>query len=122
MWIHRARTPPLLVEALFEANTLSEPLENCFGVSADVRLITEADLSRISENSPDQWWKAFYKRYPRSQGVMKLSRVVFDASLTRALVYAGNQIGSLEGKGFVVLLRREPEGWRVEAQVALWDS
>lgn len=67
-------------------------------------------------------WKQFYATYPKSQGVMTLSRVGFNTETDQALVYVGNQSHYLAGTGYYVLLAKEDGVWVVQDQVMAWIS
>jgi hypothetical protein len=67
-------------------------------------------------------WDAFYQRYPNAQGLMRLSRVGFNATMDQALVYVGNQSNYLAGAGVYYLLRKEDGTWRVVGEVMTWIS
>ena len=67
-------------------------------------------------------WDAFYQRYPNAQGIMRLSRVGFNADMTQALVYVGNQSHYLAGAGVYYLLAKEDGTWRVVGEVMVWIS
>jgi hypothetical protein len=69
------------------------------------------------------FWRAFYQRFPRSQGLVTFSRVGFNAARTQAVVLVTRGCGGLCGMGNVVLLDRDPAGrWRVVRSDMLWIS
>lgn len=84
-------------------------------------LLTAAEMHSFFEPSAGGW-DAFYARYPESQGIMELSRVGFNAEMTQALVYVGNQSHWLAGAGFYYLLAKEGGTWKVVGQVMVWIS
>jgi hypothetical protein len=67
-------------------------------------------------------WGKFYLKYPKSQGIMSLSRVGFNRGLDRALVYIGNQSGGKTGVGYYVFMVKQDGGWQVNGRTAAWVS
>lgn len=107
-----------------EANKDELELENRFGLPLGVNLLDE-ELEHyffVDHKLDRTGWDLFYKAFPRSQGLMGLSRVSFFQGGERALVYIENQRYWLGGQGYLVLLRREGSGWRVEGKSLLWLS
>ena len=61
----------------------------------------------------DGWnWEGFYKRYPRSGGILQVSAVGFNKDKTRAIVYSGASCGSLCGSWSFHLLEKMDSGWK----------
>ncbi|NCN39355.1 MAG: hypothetical protein COY38_04110 [Candidatus Aenigmarchaeota archaeon CG_4_10_14_0_8_um_filter_37_24] len=102
-------------------NTQNYPLENSFNIKAKVILISQVDFDRIFRPDIDGW-EQFYKIYPKSQGIMTLSRVGFNKEKDQALVYAGNQAHYLAGRGYYVLLTKENDIWGIKKDVMTWIS
>ena len=72
---------------------------------------------------PMRFWRAFYRRFPGSVGLVTFSRVGFNAARTQAVVSVTRMCGGLCGTGEVVLLDRDPAGrWRVVRSDMLWIS
>ena len=67
-------------------------------------------------------WKTFYRRYPRSNGYMRLSRVGFNQTLDEALLSTAWMSGSLSGEGGYVLLRKKDGRWNIATSVVTWVS
>jgi hypothetical protein len=99
-----------------------------------VAIISEAEYDRIFSvglaKNPDSGklvkgttgWEEFYQLYPKSQGIMSLSRIGFNPSKTQAIVYVGNECGGLCGIGDFFLLRKESGKWRIQTQLNAWIS
>jgi hypothetical protein len=68
------------------------------------------------------FWNAFYKKYPRSAGIIAVSNVGFDDTLTVALIYYEHTYGLLGGGGGYLLLRRDDRGWHIERVLGGWES
>jgi hypothetical protein len=96
-------------------------LKDLFDVSKEIVLISEEKLLRIFDEGGGGW-EEFYDLYPSSQGVLLLSRVGFNADMTQAFFYAGNQSHGLSGAGYYILLVKEKGEWVVQDQVMIWIS
>ncbi len=101
-------------------NEQSYPLKDFFDIRGTVILISEEKLRKIFQGEFD--WLEFYVYYPFSQGIMTLSRVGFNAEMDQALVYTGNQSGSLSGAGYYVLLTKEEGNWTIQDDTIVWVS
>ena len=82
----------------------------------------EASLSRIFDQSLGNAWKQFYKEYPNSTGLTRISRVGLDDDSGQALFYLSVTPAGLGGAGFFILLRRHFGVWRVLASKVAWVS
>jgi len=117
--------PVDLISRLFQENRASIAVEDRFHLPVTVALVHEREVEALfpgDESRMRRGWPLFYARYPGSQGLLTLSRVVYDEQRALALVYAANQCDDLAGAGLVVLLRREPGKWLVLRSVRLWVS
>ena len=81
-------------------------------------------FTRNDEHPTDLWdnWDRFYEEYHDSQGIMRISRVGFDANGSQALVYVGNTQHDLVGAGYFVLLVRKADTWVVHSKELTWIS
>ena len=83
----------------------------------------EASLARIFDRqSLGAAWKQFYKEYPNTTGLTRISRVGLDDSSAQALLYLSVTPAGLGGAGFFILLRRHFGVWRVLASKMAWVS
>lgn len=101
--------------------------DRSYPLSPDLTLPSQHVLLSVTEeqalfSAEGGGWEAFYQRYPNAQGVMRLSRVGFNAAMTQAVVYVGNQSHWLAGAGFYYLLTKENGTWRVTGEVMVWIS
>lgn len=71
---------------------------------------------------PEAGWERFAARFPRADGVIRLSRVAFSTDGDWALMYYDVQCGLTCGGGSYLGLRRDGDTWRVVADVNLWAS
>ncbi|MGB7207176.1 MAG: hypothetical protein WBD27_00815 [Pyrinomonadaceae bacterium] len=65
-------------------------------------------------------WKAFYKKYPGSQGYLQFSRVGFDDKKEFAIVEFAYTKGCLEGEGHLLILRSVDGQWKIVIDAHLW--
>jgi hypothetical protein len=97
-------------------------LEKLFDLKAKVALISADEVEQFFGRGGG-WWEAFYKRYPKSQGLLTLSQVGFNAEKNQALVYVGNQRGGLDGGGsYILLTREEDDDWVIADSAGMWIS
>jgi hypothetical protein len=102
-----------------ERNAAQVPLENQFGLPGGVTLIAGAELDTLFDEDGGGW-KAFFRRFPGSAGVVGLSRVGFTADSSLALVYIERGCGPDCGGGFRVVLERDGERWSPRDITPLW--
>lgn len=84
-------------------------------------ILLEQDEYRWPEQ-PARSDSRVYDKYPRCQGVTLLSRVAISADGTMAAVSASTNRAFLFGYGYIYLLRKEPNGWKVVAEKLTWIS
>ena len=109
-----------MIDDFHAKNKTRVPLKDSFTVSSKRVFITDEDLKTILKDRLD--WKAFYEKYPNSQGVMTLSNVGFDAETKRAFVYVANTRGSMNGVGLYIVLEKQDGVWRVKEKATGWMS
>ena len=108
-----------LVQRFINLNGETMILENRFEVAVPILLIPR-DSARAVLSAGG--WAHFYRRYPNSQGLLELSRVVFGHDSTSALVYAGNIYGIVDGAGYYLLFNRTGAGWLLVGSALTWVS
>lgn len=109
---------PDLIEDFVLANQRPAELSERLDLDVEYALIGNAALNGVLA---DGGWTGFYDRFPAAPGVLRLSRIGFNAQLTRALVVIEQLCGSECGGGRLVLLERTGEGpWQVSAGELLW--
>lgn len=67
-------------------------------------------------------WDEFYRRYPESGGIVKVSRVGFNHARTQALLTLSHLRADEAGSGWIALMEREADQWREVRTVSLWIS
>ena len=91
-----------------------------FGDSLSVVLLSEQEHDSIFDPI-DSGWERFYAKYPRSGGIIELSRVAFDSAKTKALLYCGTIFDHGKGGiGYYILLKKRDGKWIIEKKVMAW--
>ena len=109
------------VEDFLARNQSSVKLaENAFDAKGDVDVASRKDLP--STDDPDKYWADFYRKFPRSRGLIALSRPGFDTDRKYALVYFHVACGNLCGERGYALLRFIGGRWIVVRRVVTMMS
>jgi hypothetical protein len=103
-----------------KANQQSYLLERQFDLPVSYILISEKEKNDIFQSG--RGWDDFYKKYPASQGIMSLSRVGFNSQEDQALVYIGKEENWEGGRGYIFLLIKENNVWKIKREVIAWIS
>ncbi|HVP57273.1 MAG TPA: carboxypeptidase-like regulatory domain-containing protein [bacterium] len=101
------------------SNTGAYPIESRFTLSVPVALLSAEQLSEILH---DGGWELFHQDFPQAPFVANLSRVGFNASGDRALVYYSTYCGYLCGGGDFYLMTKANGTWSVENHIPAWTS
>ena len=91
----------------------SHKLSNLFKLPVKYVLVDKKDDEKLFQKGGGGW-NAFYKKYPRSPGIIGLSRVGFNKPMSQALLYVRVWCGGLCGEGTWVILAKEKEGWAIQ--------
>ena len=102
-------------------NAQPHRLNTSFNLSVNYVLISKDEEDDLLYRRADGW-VAFYKKYPKAQGILTISRVGFNPEMNQALVYVGNQSGPKTGAGYYVLLARENGTWIIKKRYGAWLS
>jgi len=79
-----------------------------------VILLKREELKAIFSVGPGQkqnGWDRFYAKYPKSPGIITISRVGFNRRGDMAMVYVGSQSHYLAGAGQIHVLRKQDGKW-----------
>jgi hypothetical protein len=101
------------------ANFRHEKLSDKFPVG--IRYLGVEDYRRIFVHDPDESWDNYRATY-KDKYYLELSRVGFDASMSRALVYFGIHCGDTCGSGEVYYLVKTDGRWIILGWYTLWVS
>lgn len=82
-----------------------------------VVLLSRSELDSIfsigHKQKPDGWDR-FYAKYPKSPGIITISRVGFNRRGDMAMVYVGSQVHWLAGSGRIYVFRKQGGKWEGE--------
>jgi hypothetical protein len=67
-------------------------------------------------------WIGFRRAFPNGAGIVTLSRVGLSSDGRWAIVYGGQQADWLAGAGYIYVLHRDPDKWRIRRQLNVWVS
>jgi len=110
----------LLVEDYKNKNAMPYKLENKFSIPQTVILISRGELNKLFNN--EKGWDAFYEKYPKSSGIIYISRVGFNRNQTQAILSFGYQAGWVWGKYYRIFLTKEEGKWIVKEEVLMMVS
>lgn len=102
-------------------------LANRFALKIPYSLVNFEELKSIfpleeGKTLDMECWNRFYKKYPKSHGIIGFSRVGFNSKKTQALVYAANQSNFVGGSGRFFVLSKQTGHWEVREEVVVWLS
>lgn len=102
------------LQGIRDAAAMARAMPRFTGLVVPVELASSEELAVLRrDRNPDEYWRAFYERYPDSPGLVQFSSVGFDPSREQALVYVHRSCGGRCGSGRYVLLSRSGEQWDV---------
>jgi hypothetical protein len=97
-------------------------LQRRFHLRTKYLLVTSADLKQLITDDDIHGFDLFWKKYPKSTGLLTLSRVAFNATKTRAFLSASNICGPLCGYGYTFVLEKQNGAWKITDEKQLWIS
>lgn len=97
--------------------------KNLFSKNLNVKLISAQELNKILATKKKNWnWKRFYKNFPGSNGVIKLSKLYYNKDKSKLAFYYSNNAGSLRGGGYILLMENLENDWKVKLWITIWES
>jgi hypothetical protein len=90
-------------------------------IGINYRLVSAEEIKGYFDER-GRGWEAFYKKYPKSSGLIVFSRVGFNAQHNEAFVYVGHSCGGLCGSGGYVSLKKLGAGWVIQKSEGVWVS
>lgn len=103
-------------------NSHGSYLEDAFIQSNNYRttMITDQDIKEMRKAG--FFWAIFNTKYPRSYGMIELSRVGFDSIKTMGMLYIGHQWGRLAGRGYLMKFKKIEGRWVLTNKESVWLS
>jgi hypothetical protein len=87
-----------------------------------VKAISDKKLNQIFKPKNDNW-SVFYEKFPKSNGLIEVSEIVFDTEKRYCLFYLGNYIGTLNGYGCYLLIDlKAPKNKMIIKNFQVWVS
>jgi hypothetical protein len=117
----RTMTDPDAVDDFYSRNNQPESVANQLALPLEYKLISSEELRHYSQDEGGSWG-AFSKKYPKSSGLIAVSRVGLSRNGERALVYVERYCGPLCGTGKYFSLQKRDGSWRVLQEYMRWIS
>jgi hypothetical protein len=111
-----------LFENLRAKNRESVSLKRRFNIRHDYVLLNESDLAAFFTAKDTEGWDYFYEKYPNSSGYLSLSRVGFDTTFTKAIIFIEQSCGTLCSSGDYILFEKIDGKWREVDKFNCWIS
>jgi len=112
-----------LVANLVAANAEAYDLAPRFAFEVPVVLVSWGEYGTLSRELEDQeCFEVVQERFPHPQfqGWFRLSRLGFNQAMDQALLYVESYV--CNGAGFVVLMEKQHNTWRMTARALVWLS
>jgi len=112
-----------LVDNLVAVNTEPYDLAPRFAFEVPVVLVSWREYETLSKELEEQkCFETVRERFPHPefQGWFRLSRVGFNQSMDQALVYVESYV--CNGAGFIVLMEKHSDIWKMTAYTLVWVS
>lgn len=107
----------------FNENKTITAIKNLYTDTAKFTLLTTTKLNSIfSTKDRGINWENFYKQYPHAPGYNLISKIKYNSTNDLALVYIENYCGRLCGSGYLILLQRQKDNWKVVNTDLMWVS
>jgi len=87
-----------------------------------VLLLGRSSLDPLPRPDPDKYWTAFYEKFPGTNGLISLSAVGYSADGNRGVLMVDVGCGGLCGNGYIVVVTRERDEWRIAHIQNTWVS
>jgi len=110
------------IDDFIAKNRRAYPIRDRFSLDLKRLVLTRDESREIFGEDAFAGWEEFYRRYPQSNGIIRLSRVGLDDSRTQAIVFVAHWRGSLDGAGYYLILVKQEGAWVVQSAVGIWIS
>ena len=121
------RVPSELIRDFCDKNAKPQAVWPELGSRLNVRLLSRAELHSFfsaKAREKSDGWARFYVKFPKSPGIVSISRVGFTHGGDMAMLYVGSQRHWMTGSGQIHVLRKRAGKW-VEEPVSIgpiWES
>ncbi|MBN2319857.1 MAG: hypothetical protein JXR49_12295 [Acidobacteria bacterium] len=95
------------------------PVNPSINFNLSHKLISIEELNRIYNAGS---FREFYRKYPSSRGLVRLSRVGINHDMDQALFYFAQEYSEGGGEGFLILLEKKDREWGMVSRYAVWVS
>jgi len=89
-------------------------------VSFQMVMATPAAANKIVEGGAG--WESFRSKFPNAPGITLLSLPGVSSDRTKAMIYIGTSCGTTCGTGYLILLGKDGDHWKVLDKVMIWIS
>lgn len=123
-WNKQIITPDLRValDDLGKKNKESLKLSDRFTLQKNRILVSNDEFHALVDSTNRDEWPNFRRKYPASWGVHSFSRVGFNTTKTKAVVYSEIACGPLCGGGSYYILHKEEGSWKTDKELQCWVS
>jgi hypothetical protein len=104
-----------------DANLQPSSFHRSFTLPVPYQIVASSEMHSIF-GTPGNAWGRYYKKYPNSMGLLRLSRVGFNSDGNQAAFYVSNSCGGLCGEGSFVIMEKVDSNWKVLQEVQVWVS
>jgi len=112
------------IKSFIKANDSIYPLDKKFDVAPkSVQFVSKAQIDKIFDpGAPFDGWETFYKEHPDSNGYIIFGSIGYSELENEAIVEVAHIYGNLGAEGFMVVLEKKNEKWKIKQAVHLWVS
>jgi hypothetical protein len=103
-----------------EKNRERHPVEPGLDPEGRLAPVSDEEFRRIFRDGDG--WTRFRETFPDSDGTLRVSRVGFDAGMTQAMIYAGQQFDWDTGSSGFWLFEKSDGAWVEAARAGEWLS
>jgi len=90
-------------------------------IGINYRLVSAGEIKGYFDER-GKGWGEFYKKYPKSSGLIFFSRVGFNVQHNEAFLYVGHSCGGLCGSGGYISLKKLGTTWVIQNSEGVWES
>jgi len=103
-----------------EKNIQKTPLKIINQSEKELVLLTDSALNSAFGSSGD--WYKYYKTFPKSKGLVRISNLGFSKDGTQAVMFYSYSQATLTGAGYMAIYTKKDNRWNFEDRVEVWIS